>query len=175
MRLWQDPNARRSGFSLLELMATTAIMATLMTACVVLVGSGYTVWTAYEQDVAVTESAYAVLRHLVRELRQADSVSVISAASDTSGDLSIVRADLSTESWSINSGLKTVYVNTGSGNQVLATGINQLIFVGYEADGVTTTTTVTDIHAVKCTVQITLTQGGGTTRLVSCIGWVRSW
>jgi type II secretory pathway pseudopilin PulG len=165
----------RGGMSLLELIATTAMMAILMTACVVLVGSGYAVWNAFEQDVSATENGYAVLRHLVRELRQADSVTAISAASNTAGNLSLLRADGSTEAWSLNSGLKTVYVDTGSGNQILATGINQLIFVGYEADGVTATTTVDDIQSVKCTVQVTLTQGGGSTRTVSCIGWIRSW
>ena len=57
----------------------------------------------------------------------------------------------------------------------LAKSINQLIFEGFEADGVTPTTVVDDIQIVKCTVQVTLTKGGGTTRTVSAKAWIRSW
>jgi hypothetical protein len=66
------------------MMVATAMMATLMTSVVVVMRSGYAVWNAQEADVEVLENGYGVLRHFVQQLRQADSVSAISAPSDTS-------------------------------------------------------------------------------------------
>jgi prepilin-type N-terminal cleavage/methylation domain-containing protein len=165
----------RRGFTLLEMMVASAIMATLMTSVVVIVRSGYAVWNAQEQDISIANNANAVLRHFVRELRQATAVTAISAASSTSGNLSIQTASGTAKSWSHNSGTSEVSFNNGTSTQLLAPTITELNFVGYEADGVTTTTVVADIQMVKCTVKVTLTQGGGTTRTVACRGWVRSW
>ena len=174
MNAWRVGNMRRTGLSLVEMMAATTIMATLMVSVVVLVRSGYGVWNAYEEDVNINENAYGVLRHVVRQLRQADSITVISPSSDTTGNLSFLTASVVTKSWSLD-GAQQVWFNDGTSNYLLANSIDQLIFVGYEADGVTATTVVSDIHLVKCTVQVTLPHGAGVTQTVSCKAWIRSW
>ena len=166
---------RRRALSLLELMVATAMMATLMTSVVVVMRSGYAVWNAQEADVDVLENGYGVLRHFVQQLRQADSVSAISAPSDTSGDLSFLTVSGTTRTWSHNGAPKEVYFNNGTSNQLLAKDIDTLSFSAYEADGVTETTAVADIQMVKCTVEVTLPQGGGVTRTISCRAWIRSW
>lgn len=167
-------NTRRSGFSLLEMMAATTIMAVIMASVVVVIRSGYAVWNAHEQDLEIAENGYDVLRHFVRQMRQAQTVTAITAASNTAGSLSFTNANGVTHTWSLD-GSSQVNFNNGTSTQLLAKSINQLIFVGYKADGVTTTTTVSDIHLVKCIVQFTLTKGGGTTRNVSALAWIRSW
>ncbi|MEX2317815.1 MAG: prepilin-type N-terminal cleavage/methylation domain-containing protein [Pirellulales bacterium] len=164
---------RRGGFSLLELMVATAIMATLMTSLVVIVRSGYAVWNAQESDISVAENAHAVLRHFVREMRQATSVTVISAPASTTGNLSFTTSAGVTREWSYSGG--QVLFNNGTSTQLLAPSINELNFIGYEADGTTTTTIVDEIQVVKCMVKVTMTQGGGTTRTESCRAWIRSW
>jgi prepilin-type N-terminal cleavage/methylation domain-containing protein len=174
MRTWPAVNSRR-GFSLMEMLTATAIMAVIMGSAVVVVRSGYAAWNAYEQDIDRAENAYGVLRHFVRQMRQAQAVTAISPANDTTGDLSYTTAAGVTQSWSLNGGTGNVTFNNGTTNGVLARSINQLTFTGYEADGVTATTVVDDIQVVKCTVQVTLTQGGGTTRTVSAKAWIRSW
>jgi hypothetical protein len=68
-----------------------------------------------------------------------------------------------------------VYFNNGTSNQLLAKGINSLTFTGYKADGVTATTTTTQIQEVQCSVQITLQRGAGVTRTISTRAWIRSW
>jgi prepilin-type N-terminal cleavage/methylation domain-containing protein len=166
---------RRRGFSLMEMMAATAVMAVIMTSAIVVIRSGYAVWNAYEQDIDIAENAYGVLRHFVRQMRQATAVTVISASSDTTGDLSFTTAGGVTQSWSLNGGTSQVAFNNGTTSNTLAKSINQLVFVGYEADGMTATTVVDDIQVVKCTVQVTMTQGGGSTRTVSAKAWIRSW
>jgi prepilin-type N-terminal cleavage/methylation domain-containing protein len=166
---------RRRGLSLLEMMVATAMMATLMTSIVAVMRSGHTVWTTQEADIDALENGYGVLRHFVQQMRQADVVTVISDASDTTGDLTFTTATGVARTWSHNGGPEQVYFNNGTSNQLLAMNIDSLSFTGYEADGVTTTTAVDDIQVVKCTVQITLPQGAGVTRTMSSRAWIRSW
>jgi type II secretory pathway pseudopilin PulG len=168
-------NNRRLALSMIEMIAATAIMATLMVSVVVLVSSGYGVWTAFEQDIDVSENAYAALRHIVRQLRQADAITAISAPSDTAGYLSYLSADAVTRTWSFDSSSDQILFNNGSGDQLLARSIDQLTFVGYKADGVTQTIVPNEIHLVKCTIQVTLAHGGGVPQTVSSAAWIRSW
>ena len=165
----------RRGLSLLEMIIATAMMSMMMTSVVVIVRSGYSIWNAQEQDIDIANNANSVLRHVVRELRQAEAVTAISAPASTSGSLSVLSASGATKTWSHNSGLAQVSFNNGATTQLLAPTINQLNFIGFEADGTTQTTVASDIHAVKCTVTVTLTKGGGQTRTVSCRTWIRSW
>jgi len=157
------------------MIAATTIMAVVMTGVIVVIRTGYTVWNAYEQDLDVAEEAYGVLRQFVRQMRQATAVTAISPANDTMGYLSYTTANGVTQSWSLNGGTSQVTFDNGNVISILATSINQLIFEGFEADGVTPTTVVDDIQIVKCTVQVTLAQGGGTTRTVSAKAWIRAW
>lgn len=157
------------------MMVATTIMATLMASVVVVMRSGFAVWNAAEADIDALENAYGVLRHFVQQMRQADSVIAISAASDTTGDLSFLTAAGVTRSFSHNGAPKEITFDNGVSSGLLATGIDALTFVGYEADGTTQTTVVSDVQVVKCEVQVTLPQGGGVTRTVSCQVWIRSW
>jgi prepilin-type N-terminal cleavage/methylation domain-containing protein len=174
MKAWRAVDRPWRGFSLLEMMAATTIMAVIMGSVVVVIRSGYAVWNAYEEDVAVMENGYAVLRHFVRQMRQAQAVTVISVPESTTGNLSYSTAGGAVHSWSLD-GSSQVNFNNGTTTNLLATAINQLNFIGYEADGTTPTTVVNDIQLVKCTVQVTLSLGGGTTRSVSTMAWIRSW
>ena len=170
-----SPAPAHRGLSLLEMMIATTIMATLMTSVVVVMRSGYAVWNAEEADIDALENAYGVLRHFVQQMRQADSITIISAPSDTTGDLTFLTSAGATRSWSHNGAPKEITFNNGVTSGLLAKSIDALTFVGYEADGTTQTTLVDDIQVVKCTVQVTLPQGGGVTRTVSCQAWIRSW
>ena len=84
MRPKQAAKKRRSGLSLLEMMAATSIMAMLTASVVVVMHSGFAVWTAQEADIDVLENGYGVLRHFVQQMRQATTVTTITAASGAS-------------------------------------------------------------------------------------------
>jgi hypothetical protein len=157
------------------MMVATAIMASLLSSVVVVMRSGYTVWNAQEADVEVLENGYGVLRHFAQQFRQADAVVAISAPSDTTGDLSFTTATGVTRTWTHNGPAEQVYFSNGISNQMLARNIDSLTFTGFEADGVTATNVVTDIQVVQCSVQVTLPQGVGVTRTLSCRAWIRSW
>jgi prepilin-type N-terminal cleavage/methylation domain-containing protein len=174
MRPKQAAKNRRSGLSLLEMMAATAIMATLTASVVVVMRSGYAVWNAQEADIDVLDNGYGVLRHVVTQMRQATNVTAITASSNTQGSLSFTTSTGATCTWARNSS-SDVYFNNGTSNQLLAKNINSLTFTGYKADGVTATTTVTDIQVVQCQAQITLPRGAGVTRTLTTRAWIRSW
>jgi prepilin-type N-terminal cleavage/methylation domain-containing protein len=164
----------RRGLSLLEMMAATAIMATITASVVVVMRSGYAVWNAQEADIDVLENGYGVLRHFVTQMRQAKAVTAITASSNPLGSLSFTTSAGATRTWTRNAS-NDVYFNNGTSNQLLAKKINSLTFTGYEADGVTAATDVADIQVVQCQVQITLPRGGGVTRTLTTRAWVRCW
>jgi prepilin-type N-terminal cleavage/methylation domain-containing protein len=170
MRPKQAAKTRR-GLSLLEMMAATAIMATITASVVVVMRSGYAVWNAQEADIDVLENGYGVLRHFVTQMRQATAVTAITASSNTQGSLSFTPASGLARTWTRNS-TDDVYFNNGTLNQLLAKNITPLTFTGYKADGTTATTTVTDIQVVQCQVQITLPRG---TRTLTTRAWIRCW
>src|SRR5689334_17205343 len=165
---------RRRGLSLLEMMAATAIMATVTAAVVVVMNTGYSVWTAQEADIDVLENGYGVLRHFGRQLRKATNVTEVTAAGNTTGSLSVTLASGAT-CWTSREGPSDGYVNNVMSSQLLAKSINSRTFTGYKADCVTATTTVTDIQMVQCQVQITLPRGAGVTRTLTTRAWLRSW
>ncbi len=163
--------------TLLEVMAATTLMATLMASVVVLVRSSYAVWQAHETDMECAEAANAVLRHVVRQARQARAVVALSRAGDSSGRLGLVMEGGETLLWQHSGGARQVLYGIAPGlpDQLLAGNIDGLTFVGYEADGTTPTTVLDDVHAIHCTVNVTMPAGGGTTRTVSSWAWLRSW
>jgi prepilin-type N-terminal cleavage/methylation domain-containing protein len=109
----------RRGLSLLEMMAATAIMATLTASVVVVMRSGYAVWNAQEADIDILDNGYGVLRHFVTQMRQASNVSSITAAGNTQGSLSFTTSAGVTRTWARNAS-SDVYFNNGTSNQLLA-------------------------------------------------------
>ena len=86
------------------------------------------------------------------------------------GDLG--RTELATDA---EEGARVLFGSISPTN-VLAEGITEMRFVGMTANGVATTTDVTKIHLVSCTVKYALSRPTGTTtETVSCIAWLRSW
>lgn len=165
---------RPLGFSLLELTAAMTITATLMASSMVVIRSSYAAWEAHEGDLVKAEAAQAVLRHIVRGIRQSTGVVSITAASDATGRLELLDAASANQYWEHTGTADGVVVYSAAG-AVLAKGIDELYFTGYEADGVTPTTTASDVQLIRCTTRVTLHRGGGQTRTLSCYGWIRSW
>src|SRR5437016_2653667 len=112
----------RNALSLLEMMAATAIMATVTAAVVVVMNTGFSAWKAQEADIDVLENGYGVLRHFARQLRQATAITAITAAGNTTGSLSFTTATGATCTWSRNAS-SDVYYNNGTNNQLLAKSI----------------------------------------------------
>jgi prepilin-type N-terminal cleavage/methylation domain-containing protein len=164
------------GFTLVEVIAATTIMATLTTASFMLVRTANDAWRLHRDDSLQRGQAVAVLQHVVRRVRQATQVTAISTAADTSGFLSVQMADGASALWDHNGGTNQVLYGTVTANDLLAEGITQIAFTGLTANGLSQTTDPTKIHAVRCTAQYTLSRPTGTTsEAVSCLAWLRAW
>jgi prepilin-type N-terminal cleavage/methylation domain-containing protein len=165
--------ARSRGFSLLELVIATAIMAAVVTAAASLLRTSQSVWAAHDGDAAKLDAAHATALHIVRQLRQCTSISAITPAAQTDGSISAVNGSGQTIVWS-RVGSQVRYGVTTATN-VLSDGISQLRFTGFMADGTTTTTTVGDIQSVLVTVVVTLDRDTNATKTISSRVWLRAW
>jgi len=146
----------RGGFSLLELIVTTAMLATLTTSCMVIVRTSYTAWNRHEDDHATLQGGQAVLRHIVRQVRQARAVMAISLATDDSGSLSLLDVNGNMLVWEHDAVTKQVLFGITIATNVLATGIEELTFVGYKVDDLDETTDPGLIHKVQCTTKVNI-------------------
>lgn len=169
-------NKRQSGFSLLELTVTTAILTLVAVASMALVRTSYTAWNRHDDDQSQRQEAAAVLRHICRNLRQAQAVMSISSAADNSGALSLLMSNGETYVWDHNAGTKQVLFGVNSASSLLANNIEELNFRGLKIDGVTQTTEVGLIHSIICTVRFNLVRPAGNELVtLSSQGWMRSW
>lgn len=169
-------NPPRTAFSLVELIAATAMMATLTTTSVVLLRSAQNAWKQHRDELTVRNSATAVLRHVARKVRQSLRVVDVTAETTTSGTLTLLAADGSLMYYGHNSSTKQALYGTTSASNLLASNIKTLQFGGLKANGSTLTTQTDLVHAVRCTVTYDLTRPSGTTtETLSCIAWLRSW
>ena len=166
----------RKGFTFLELITATAMLAALSTSCMVIVRTSYTSWNRHEDDHATRHMGLAVLQHIVRHARQAKGAISISASTDTSGQLKLLDTDGDVLVWDHNSSTKEVRFGVTSATDVLATGVEELTFVGYKTDGTTQTTAPGLIHIVECSAKVNVTRPSSTEAVItSSRAWLRSW
>ena len=164
------------GFSLLELITATAMLAVLTSASMVIVRTSYTAWSRHEDDHAQRQAGISVLKHIVRRSRQCRAVADISLPSDNSGSLTLLDTNGNLLVWEHDAGSKEVRYGITTATNVLATGIETLTFVGLKVDGITPTTEVGLIHSVDCTTTVNLARPAGTdTVTASSQAWIRSW
>lgn len=166
---------RRRAMTLLELIMATTLMTAMVGTVTVVLRTGHLAWQAQQGDAAAMMSANATLRHIVRRVRQAQAVTSITPSSSVTGKLTVSMPSGETMTWDHNVGKAEVSFKISGPANVLSTGITELSFTGYEADGVTETTTADDVHSVKCQVRVELPREVDGTRTVSCWAWLRSW
>jgi len=158
------------------LIIASAMLATIVTATATVLRGSHAAWQDHESDHARLESAHATMRHLVRHIRQAESIVSISIASDDSGSISIGMPSGETHAWDHDSGTNTVLFDTdGTADQLLAEHITGLKFVAYQADMATATTTPDEIRAIRCTVTTELDREVNSTVEINSWVWLRSW
>jgi hypothetical protein len=161
--------------TLLELVIATTLLAMVLTTIGVVMRTGRQAWEAHTADYTRIEAAHATVRHIVRRVRQASSVSAITPATDNSGNLALLMPNGSVEVWDHDSGSNSIRYGVTTPTNLLSPNIIGLRFTGYQANGSTTTTTASLVKAIRVevTVQLPVETGGG--RVVSSWAWVRSW
>jgi len=165
----------RRAMTLLELITATALLTTLVTAVAVLLRGAHSAWQGHDYDLARLEAAHATLRHLARNIRQAQSVSTISPAGNLSGALAVVMPSGQTYAWDHDDSADQVNFGITTASDLLAEEITELNFIGYRADGTTATTAVAEIQSIDCQVKVELPRQAGGTRSLTTRAWLRSW
>ena len=100
----------------------------------------------------------------------------ISAANDYSGSLSLLAADGTVLVWEHDDATNEVLYGIGTATDVLATGVENLKFIGMKLDGATQTIEPGLIHTVECTAQVNLIRPAGTEAVVTSVrAWIRAW
>jgi prepilin-type N-terminal cleavage/methylation domain-containing protein len=169
-------NRQRRAFTLVEMIAATAIMATLTVASFTLVRTANNAWLRHRDDSGKRREAMATMNHIVRRVRQASAVAAITTAADTAGSLTLEMPAGGSAIWSRNAGSNQVLYGTTTPTNLLATGIMELTFLGLKANGSTQTTQADLIHAVKCTIKYTVARpSGAVTETLSSQAWLRAW
>ena len=161
--------------TLLELVLASTMMTVVVTSVAMLLRGVHLAWEVQEGDFQRLQAAHATLRHIVRQARQAQSVAAITPSGDSAGSLSLTMPSGAVYVWARDSGTDEVKFGTGAADQLLAQGIMELRFTGYLGDGVTTTTSVAEIRAIKCQVGIQLPRESGGGRTITCWAWLRAW
>ena len=165
---------RRPGLSLLEMVIASTMLAIVAATVVVVLRSSREAWEAHAADFSRIEAAHATLRHIVREVRQADAVTALSASTDNSGSLSLRMSDGSIKVWDHDAGTNTVSFGISTANQLLAPDITGLRFSGFRANGTTATTVADDVQCLRVEVTVQLPREANGERIVSSGDWVRS-
>ncbi len=166
---------RRAGFTLLELIAAMTVLTILMSSITVVLRTSRQAWDSHQADLIATQTAHAVVRHIVRELREADSVVSVSASNAT-GDLTIRNASGVQLRWQHNTTTKQVLFTDASVSataQVLAQNVNSLRFAAYAPDGATTTTVIEQMQFIKIDATVPVPSTGGTRSIGSWV-WLRN-
>ena len=154
MKMNRFNNQCRGGFTLLELAATTAILATLSVSSVVVVRTARSAWDRHHSDSARQQEGIALLRHIMRHLRQAEAVVAITPFTDTSGSLSLLMTNGDVLVWDHDSATKEVRFGVGSATELLAKNIEELTFHGYRADLTVDNSDVSLIHSIMALTRI---------------------
>ncbi|MEW4455831.1 prepilin-type N-terminal cleavage/methylation domain-containing protein [Bremerella sp. JC817] len=162
----------KCGFSLLELLVAMSLLVSAVTAVSVLMRVNYDTWIDHRSDSLRHEAAVGVLRHMVRQIRQCQEVSAISAAGDSSGSLTLLMPNGSSVIWD-HAGTN-VYFGTTTADQLLGNHIAALSLVGYEQDGITQTTDPSAVQCIRITVTYALPQRSMASRSLKAHAWVRA-
>ena len=85
--------SNRRGMTLLELVIASTMLAVVLASVGVVMRTGRLAWEAHSNDYTRVEAAHAVIRHIVRSVRQAARVDSVTPSVDDSGRLALKLTD----------------------------------------------------------------------------------
>ncbi|HBE72084.1 MAG TPA: hypothetical protein DDW52_28435 [Planctomycetaceae bacterium] len=187
----RSARAKRSGLTLLELIIASAMIAVVMTSVSLVLRTARTSWEASDGDYSAMHHAMTVARHFVRQCREGRMVHHIGSAGESvtvqtsNGEILRWEYEASSSSVSLVYLQPTITVPLGTTIPVsamnvvdrvpLAYQISDLSFVGYEADGVTTTSTPEDMQLLEIRLSVPTPSKSDPTTAFSSQVWIRSW
>jgi len=164
--------SNRSGFSLLELLATLSLMGILATSVAMSLRTSRVVWEGYNSEAGGQQTSHAIVRQIVRRVRQATEVGSISSPSSSNGLLSITDHSGTVETWTLVG--NEVRYGSPLATDLLGDGISELHFTGYEDDARTQTIVVADIRMIEIEVVTMLPRRNPPKQTLRCRAWLRA-
>lgn len=187
----RNASTNRVGLTLLELIIASAMIAVVMTSVSLVLRTARTSWEASDGDYSSMHHAMTVARHFVRQCREGRMVHELGAGGKSvtvqksSGEILRWEYSASDSSVTLVYLQPTVTVPLGTAipvssmnvvNKVpLAYEISDLSFIGYEADGVTTTTNPEDMQLLEIRLTVPTPSKSTPMTTLSSHVWVRSW
>ncbi len=151
---------RRSHAARAMTLLETMLAMSLLTMIALLGAQGLrTTWQAWDmQDNRSTKYQFleGTLAHITKHLRSARDIVAISAATDTSGSLTIALPDATVVTWDHDAALHRVRYGATPPGDLLANDIDTLKFEGFEIDGITPTVVPADIRMIRTTASFTV-------------------
>ena len=168
----------RRGISMLELVIAGSMLAGVMTSLSVVMRTARQSWEISESDSGSLHQLQAVVRHVVRSTREAQSVVAVGSGG---ASMTLKMRDGSTMQWgwkNAQEGMPNVVTMNSSqlaSPVVLARNIRSLQFEGFEADGVTQVGDAADMRLISVTATIQLADAATSIRTAHSKVWIRSW
>lgn len=163
---------RLPAMTLLETVLALSLMSTISLAAVLGVRVSWQAWSIQDQRSDTFQHLNGLLTHVTRHLRSTRSVVAVSAATDTSGYITITLPDDSVVKWDHDVATSQVLYGVDPPTDLLATGIDSLKFECFEIDGVTPTIVPADIRMIRTTASVTIPVQGTPFPLSSTV-WIR--
>ena len=168
----------RSGYSLLELIVAMSLLSVVMTATSSVLRTSRQVWEAHEADLTRLRTAHAVVRHIVREAREAREVIAVDANQPVGASLSVRLPDGDELTWQHDgSASRVLFTQASVSNsaQVVAEQIDSLEFRPVLIDGSAYAPERTDrIQELTVLAGTTLPRETPVTRIAVASVWLRA-
>ncbi len=123
----------------------TGLMALLMIPVITLLEVSGTVWKGYHGDHSRLDQQNAVMRHLVRHLRDAKQILEVRG-----NRLVCILASGEKVAWEQKTG--NIVFHNSKGANILSTNVKSLLFAAFHADAATKATTEADVQLLRCTL-----------------------
>lgn len=173
-----ETRRQRHGYSLLELIVAMSLLSVVMTATSSILRTSRQVWEAHEADLTRLRTAHAVVRHIVREAREAREVISVDANKTVGSRLSVRLPDGDELTWQHDgSASRVLFTQTSVSKsaQVVAEQIDSLEFRPVLIDGSAYATDKTDrIQELTVLVGTTLPRETPVRRHAVASVWLRA-
>ncbi|MCC9601564.1 hypothetical protein LOC67_13485 [Stieleria sp. JC731] len=168
-----NKSTRRQGISLLEMVVAGTMITTIMMGLALVFRTAGHTWEVVDRDYAAERQISSVVRHFVRESREAASVISISNRGD---QITLLMNDSSVRTWRRDENGEVQYqMNFDQAFKPLADGIEQLQFTGFDAAGVQVDDDPTDIQLVRIVARSQRETAQDASLEHESKVWIRTW
>jgi len=130
-----NKTAAKHGFTLIELIIVTAMIAVIGMATVGIVRNSYDDWKLDSSRSTLLQDGQAVVDQMARILRQAKAFYTVSDSSDQAGYVTFKSTDGITEEFRLNTGTDELEYGQPGNLSALTGAVTSLVFTIYDIDG----------------------------------------